>query len=1338
MAKFAPPSDFDFTTPELWPQWKTRFARFRTATKLSSESDECQVSTLLYALGPAADAVYDNELVFADAADRQKFDEVLKAFDTYFTPAENIIHERTVFARLRQKPGEAIAVFSSRLHEQAIKCHFDKQSEHIRDHLIAHMTNNDVGRELQKMDFSNLTLAEVLKQAKAAETLEAQFADQCPAVATAGQSGSRTHSRDRAAHPNKAASSRPTGAPPTSRSSARAPESHLRTCPGCGSRTSHTRRACPAWDVECHQCGKRGHFAKVCKSGKGSKSKPQHVSSAEHVHETAKQTPNSSADPSSDSPLFMGSATSDFVSDTTAPWTVPLSINGSSPIMFKLDSGADRTLIRTTDFQSLSPTPVLTPVSTQLRGPDGNLLHIHGQFEATTSWEGRQVSFNAMAVDGPSNLLSRSVCSDLHLLSCSVSSATAPAPLIGKMSGPPATIELVPDARPYHCHTARRVPVHLHAKVKAELQRMEDMGVISRVTEPTDWCAPMVPVVKPNGSVRICVDLKKLNQSVKRAHFPLPTIDDSLARLSGAQYFSALDTASGFWQVPLSPECAPLTTFITPFGRFQFHRLPFGITSAPEIFQERLLQIVGHIPNVVVYMDDILVFGSDVEEHDATLKAVEDALSASGVLLNPAKSKLRQSSLTFLGHVVSRDGIRPDPKKLSAISALPTPTDVASLRRALGMFTFLTKFLPDMANISAPLRELLKADSHWTWEDAQERAFTQLKTLASTAPCLSLFDLAKPVRISADASSYGLGAVLLQPVGSTWRPVAFASRSLQPAEQRYAQIEKECLAIVWACEHFHQHIYGGPNITVETDHKPLVPLVNSMDLDRAPLRCQRLLLRLMRYNVTAVHVPGKSLVIADTLSRAPVPDSSSNSDITADVDAYVMAATASDDPHLNDIRSATASDPDMVKLLEYTRDGWPRKQSLVPAALQPYFALRFQLSFHDGLLYRDNRVIVPAGMQAKVLSQIHEGHQGVMKCRARARQSVWWPGLSTAIETFVQNCHTCAEARRNPSEPLQSTPFPEFPWDKVACDLCEVNGKSYLVVVDYFSRYIEVAQLTSTTSAKVISTLDGFFSSHGIPRELVSDNGPQFSSPLFRSFAEDLGFRHRTSSPRFPQSNGEAERAVQTAKQLITKNSDLNAALRAYRTTPLSNGYSPSQLLFGRQIRTSLAATPQPPSWPNLDALRAKEVAARQQQADRFNSRHRARELPPLPKQAPVFIPDLGKTGHIEKQLSARSYSIKTNRSTVQRNRHHLRALPTQTKSPAEAPVQQSQPAYYEVEYGTPSQTINMPPSPPSPAEHNFPPLQLPAQSPRQDRPRPPNRRPTRTCRMPARYVAEE
>ena len=443
-------------------------------------------------------------------------------------------------------------------------------------------------------------------------------------------------------------------------------------------------------------------------------------------------------------------------------------------------------------------------------------------------------------------------------------------------------IKLKSDSKPFSISVPRRVAI---PRVRDELNRMERLGVIARVKVPTEWCAGMVVVLKPNGKIRICVDLTKLNHSVLRERHPLPAVEQTLAQLAGAQVFSKLDANSGFWQIPLAPDSALLTTFLTPFGRYCFHRLPFGISSAPEHFQRRMSTLLEGIDGVVCLMDDILIHGTTQDEHDSRLMEVLRRLEAAGVTLNKEKCEFSQKQVPFLGQIVNHSGIRPDPGKVRAAQEFPAPTNVGGVRRFLGMVNQLSKFSPHLADVTKPLRELLKKDRAWVWGDPQQQAFDNVKATLTTAPILALFDPTRETIVSADASCYGLGAVLLQqqPNGEI-KPVSYNSRSLTPTEQRYAQIEKEALALTWACERFSDFLVG-LKFTLETDHKPLVPLFSDKNLDELPLRVQRFRMRMLRFLFSIHHVPGKHLTVGDALSRAPLHQE--ETDLQDEADAFV-------------------------------------------------------------------------------------------------------------------------------------------------------------------------------------------------------------------------------------------------------------------------------------------------------------------------------------------------------------------------------------------------------------------------------------------------------------------
>ena len=343
-------------------------------------------------------------------------------------------------------------------------------------------------------------------------------------------------------------------------------------------------------------------------------------------------------------------------------------------------------------------------------------------------------------------------------------------------------IQLKSDAKPFSLYTARNVPLPLRQNVLQELNRMESIGVISKVDQPTPWCAGMVVVPKKSGSIRICVDLKPLNESVLREVHPLPKVDDTLAQLAGAKVFSKLDANSGFWQIPLAKGSRLLTTFITPYGRYCFNKLPFGISSAPELFQKRMNNLLRGLEGVLCLMDDILIVAKDKR-----LTSVLIRIKEAGVTLNMDKCEFAKSKITFLGHLIDENGIQADPEKTSSILQMKPPTNVPELRRFLGMVNQLGKFSRNLAELTQPLRELLSKKQAWLWGPNQEQAFSSIKDELSKPTILTLYNPEAQTKVSADASSYGLGAVLLQKSNDLWKPVAFASRTMTETERRYCR-----------------------------------------------------------------------------------------------------------------------------------------------------------------------------------------------------------------------------------------------------------------------------------------------------------------------------------------------------------------------------------------------------------------------------------------------------------------------------------------------------------------------------------------------------------------------
>ena len=424
-------------------------------------------------------------------------------------------------------------------------------------------------------------------------------------------------------------------------------------------------------------------------------------------------------------------------------------------------------------------------------------------------------------------------------------------------------------------------------------------------------------------------------------------------------------------------------------------------------------------------------------------------------------------------------------------------------------------------------------------------------------------------------------------------------------------------------------------------------------------------MRLRRFNAVAEHVPGKQLVVPDTLSRSPLHVPAESTD-TEDIEAYVGSVLSTkpiSDRKLDEIRDAISSDSAIQEAMNFTHYGWPDKELSVKAEVRPYFASRYDYSILDGLLLYRDRIVIPEGLRADMLQSLHAGHLGLSKCRDRANSTVWWPGISRDIDHIVRSCQFCNQNRpAQRSEPLKPTPLPEGPWQKIAADLCELQGTHYLVVTDYYSRYLEIVRLDKLSSDHVIGKMKNIFARWGIPYELVSDNGGQFSSAAFRKFAAEYGFNQRFTSPHYPQGNGEAESAVKVAKRIL-KQPDIFVALMAYRSTPISaTGASPAELIMGRKMRTNVPVHPRTlaPKWPDFARIRTQDENYKTRMAQNFNRHQGVRTLSllgvgdyvRLKTDKEKYWKEPGEV--VSADYNARSYHVRTKQGIFVRNRRHI------------------------------------------------------------------------------------
>ena len=456
--------------------------------------------------------------------------------------------------------------------------------------------------------------------------------------------------------------------------------------------------------------------------------------------------------------------------------------------------------------------------------------------------------------------------------------------------------------------------------------------IITGVTEPTDWVNSIVCNVKetPDGKkkVRLCLDPKDLNKNIRREHYYSRTVDEILPSLHGKNYFSVVDTTKGYWYVELDHESSLLCTFNTPFGRYRFKRLPFGIVVSQDIFQRKLDDIYKKIPNVTGIADDIIVFGSTEEEHDQAFVNMLEATRANNVSLNSEKLQFKQQSVNFFGHTLTQDGILPATEKLEALKNIFAPSNTKEPLSLLGLITCLNRFSAKVAELTAPLRELKKKNVHFMWEQHHQAALDRIKEELCTAPILSYYDPdpATTSILQCDASQKGLGAWIRQiDSNGKERIVAMASKSLTDTESRYSNIERECLAVMFGLEKFEYYLLGRHTL-VETDHSQLEQIFKK-NIVEAPARLQRLLLRCMKFDIKVRYRRGETIPVADALSRVctttKVTRTGQQSESCApDYSIHFMTDTSCPiDIAL--VKSAAAKDPTMQLLKNTIYNGWP-------------------------------------------------------------------------------------------------------------------------------------------------------------------------------------------------------------------------------------------------------------------------------------------------------------------------------------------------------------------------------------------------------------------------------
>lgn len=569
-------------------------------------------------------------------------------------------------------------------------------------------------------------------------------------------------------------------------------------------------------------------------------------------------------------------------------------------------------------------------------------------------------------------------------------------------------------------------------------------------------------------------------------------------------------------------------------------------------------------------MDDILIVGETDEEHDQNLEKAEIRMQELGIPINEDKSQRGVRSIEFLGHVLSKEGVRPAQDKLQAVKNFMQPTSKEELRSFVGFVTFLSRFIPHLSSMTEPLRELLKKEVDFEWRSSHAECFEKIKDVASEGRCLIAFNARRRTRLYTDASPSGLGAVLLQDDDGVWKPVAFASKGLTELERKYGQTEREALSLVWGCEKFSYYLLGR-KFELLTDCKALKFIFSHKADPHA--RIERWALRLQPFDFELIHIDGTKN-IADPFSRMIKVYDERPIENDLVLRTLICGGQGTHAMTLKQIREETPKDPELCQVLQALEEGnWSQVS-------ETYKNIQHQLCDLDGLVLRGERIVIPKSMRDHIISMAHEGHPGAAKMKERIRPKMWFPQMESMVEKAVKNCKECVmTSLPNRPMPVKRRELPEAPWEAIAMDYKVVGKNMVLVVIDYYSRFIIYEIVEPATAKETAITLRKIFSKFGVPGSIQCDNGTHFLGEV-ETMCQEFAIKINRSAPHYPRANGEVERVNRELKRRIqiavSQANDWRAAISdyvlMYHSTPhvALEGRTPAQVFLNRKIKDKL------------------------------------------------------------------------------------------------------------------------------------------------------------------------